>query len=55
MGFTCLDGENWLNVTREERLFCPYLYWDIKGKEKDFVRWLNENSDLDLRLREYTR
>lgn len=50
MGFTYLDGKNWLNVTREERLFCSYLYWDIKGREKDFVRWLNENSDLDLRF-----
>jgi len=48
MGFTYLDGKNWVDVTREERLFCLYLYWDIKDKEKEFVLWLNENWDLGL-------
>jgi len=50
MGFTYLGGKNWLDVTREERLFCSYLYWDIKDKEKDFILWLNENTDLELRV-----
>ena len=50
MGFTYLNGENWLDVTREERLFCACLYWDIKGKEKDFVLWLNENKELKLKV-----
>lgn len=50
MGFTYLKECSWLDVTREERLFCSYLYWDIKGKEKDFVLWLNENTDLGLRV-----
>lgn len=49
MGFTYLGGENWLDVTREERLFYSYLYWDIKDKEKDFMLWLNENTGLELR------
>lgn len=48
MGFTYLGGKSWLDVTREERLFCSYLYWDVKGKERDFVLWLNENTDLGL-------
>lgn len=50
MGFSYLEGRNWLDVTREERLFCSYLYWDIKDKEKDFILWLNENTDLELRV-----
>jgi len=48
MGFAYLDGENWLNVTREERLFCSYLYWDIASNEKDFITWLNTNTKLQL-------
>ena len=50
MGLSYLGGKNWLDVTREERLFCSYLYWDIKTKERDFVRWLDKNCGLDLRL-----
>jgi len=51
MGFTYLNGKNWLDVTREERLFCAYLYWDIKGKEKDFVLWLNrQKTELKLNI-----
>lgn len=48
MGFSYLNGKDWIDVTRGERIFCSYLYGDIKGKEKDFVAWLNENSDLAL-------
>lgn len=49
MGFTYLDGKDWIEVTREERLFCSYLYWDIKGKEHRFIEWLNINSELRLK------
>ena len=49
MGFTYLNGENWLDVTREERLFCSHLYQDIIGKEKGFILWLNENKKFDLK------
>jgi len=48
MGFSYLEGKNWLDVTREERLFCLYLYWDIRGGERGFVSWLNGNADLGL-------
>ena len=48
MGFTYLDGNGWLDVTREERLFCSYLYWDIKDNEKDFILWLNKKTRLNL-------
>lgn len=41
MGFSYLNGNNWLDVTREERSFCAHLYWDIKGNEKKFISWLN--------------
>jgi len=33
----------WLSITREERFFCSHLYHSILGKEKEFVKWLNEN------------
>ena len=44
MGLKWLDKEkkkNWLDITREERLFCAHLYFDIKDQEKLFVEWLN--------------
>ena len=50
MGFIYLDGKNWIDVTREERLFCSYLYWDIKKSVKDFVSWLSTISGLALRF-----
>lgn len=42
MGFSYLNGKNWLDVTREERLFCSHLYNDLIGVENEFVAWLNE-------------
>ena len=48
MGFSYLNGKNWLDITREERLFCSYLYWDISGTERDFITWLNTNTKLRL-------
>lgn len=48
MGFSYLQGKSWLEITREERLYCAFLYWDIKGREKDFVSWLDDNHGLQL-------
>jgi hypothetical protein len=48
MGFQYLGGKTWLEVTREERLFCSFLYWDISGNGRAFVEWLNQNSQLRL-------
>jgi hypothetical protein len=48
MGFSYLQGKSWLDITREERLFCAFLYWDIRSREKDFVAWLNKNHGLQL-------
>lgn len=33
---------SWLDITREERLFCSHLYHDVRsgGLERDFVGWL---------------
>ncbi|MCK9357427.1 MAG: hypothetical protein M0R22_09845 [Dehalococcoidia bacterium] len=44
MGFSYLGGKNWLDVTREERLFCAHLYHDIRSgrREQEFVRWLRD-------------
>lgn len=41
MGFSYLNGQRWANITREERFFCAELYEAIKGREKEFVAWLN--------------
>ncbi len=50
MGFKYLNGKSWLDVTREERLFCSFLYWDIRQSERDFIIWLNNNTDLALQV-----
>jgi len=41
MGLEWLNNRSWLDISREERLFCAHLYFDIKGKEKKFVKWLS--------------
>lgn len=48
MGFSYLQNKNWLEITREERLYCAFLYWDIKDREKDFISWLDNNHGLQL-------
>ena len=48
MGFKYLGGENWINFSREERLFCAHLYWRIRNQERTFIQWLNENTSLYL-------
>ncbi len=37
---------HWLSITREERFFCSHLYHSILGREKEFVKWLNEKLNL---------
>lgn len=44
MGFDYLDKKNWIDITREERFFCAYLYFDIKKDVNNFINWLNENT-----------
>ena len=41
MGFSYLGDKSWLEVSREERLFCAHLYHDIRGHESNFIEWLN--------------
>jgi len=48
MGLSYLQNKNWLEITREERLYCAFLYWDIKDRERDFISWLNDNHGLQL-------
>jgi len=48
MGLSYLQNKSWLEITREERLYCAFLYWDVKDREKDFISWLDDNYDLQL-------
>ena len=48
MGFSYLQNKNWLEITREERLYCAFLYWDIKDRKRNFISWLNDNHGLQL-------
>lgn len=48
MGFSYLQNKSWLEITREERLYCAFLYWDVKDREKNFISWLDDNYDLQL-------
>jgi len=41
----------WSSISREERFFCSHLYHNILGKEKDFIKWLNENSKPEGNLK----
>lgn len=43
MGFEYLNGKNWIDVTREERLFCAHLYHKINSPQnaKEFIKWIN--------------
>jgi hypothetical protein len=44
MGFDYLRGSNWIDITREERFFCAYSYFDIKKDVNRFILWLNKNT-----------
>jgi len=48
MGLSYFDNKKWLDISREERLYCAHLYSQIKGKELKFVKWLNENKGMEL-------
>ena len=47
-GLQYFGNKSWAEITREERYFCSYLYHSIIGKEKEFVKWLNANTKLQL-------
>jgi len=40
MGFTYLNNQNWIDISREERLFCAHLYEHIRRDIKKFVEHL---------------
>ena len=48
MGFTYLYGNNWHQITRDERYFCSELFFEIKGKEQKFIKFLNEKHNTEL-------
>lgn len=37
-----LDGEKWVEITREERQFCADLYLEIRDQPSEFVRLITE-------------
>lgn len=40
-----LHNKNWIDFSREERLFCAHLYFDIKKNVKRFIEFLNLKND----------
>ena len=42
-------GKSWKSITREERLFCAYLYFDIKKDTAKFIDWLTKHLDIELK------
>lgn len=48
MALTYFNDNDWINISREERLYCAHLYFQIRGKELKFVRWLNKNKGMSL-------
>lgn len=41
-------GKSWKTITREERLFCAYLYFDIKKDIGRFINWLSTHLEIEL-------
>jgi hypothetical protein len=54
MGFSYLDGKSWIEVSRDERLFCSELYHELKDneKKKKFIYWLYNQCSLELNFPE---
>lgn len=48
MGFIYFQNKNWIDISREERLYCAHLYLQVRGKELEFVQWLNKNKAMNL-------
>jgi len=42
MGFEYLNGQNWKDISRDERYFCAELFFEIQKDTIAFVKWLNE-------------
>ncbi len=47
-GLQYFKNTSWADITREERYFCSHLYHSVLGKEKQFVKWLNAKTKLEL-------
>ena len=41
-----LHNKNWIEISREERLFCAHLYFDITKDTKRFIAFLNTKNNL---------
>jgi hypothetical protein len=48
MGFDYFNGKSWIEISREERLFCCHLYNLLKQKNNmsAFIEYLNNKGDL---------
>lgn len=54
MGFTYFKNKLWEDITREERYFCSILFHHFKGKENQFIQFLNEKDcEKQLNFNEY--
>jgi len=50
MGFAYFGKEKWINISREERLFCAHLYWAIKSRENKFLEWISQRHQCGIRF-----
>lgn len=49
MSFSYLNGKKWIDISREERLFCAHLYFQIQKDVNKFIDELNRLfEDLSL-------
>lgn len=48
MGHKWLDGKNWGDITRTERYFVWKLASAIEPNPLEFLRWINENTELRI-------
>jgi len=49
MGISYFGDKKWATITREERLFCSHLYFDIRMDIKGFIIWLNKQLIKDYK------
>lgn len=48
MGLKYFNNNNWIYISREERLYCAHLYFQIRKDVPAFVEWLNEITTMNL-------
>jgi hypothetical protein len=46
MSFEIFNGKTWKEITREERYFCAELYFQIRSRPNEFIRWLHDEVKL---------